>query len=222
MSITFPLPRGTYTGKPGWTIDQGVDIAAPGHTPLLAVASGTIVRHGIGGFGDWAPVLKLDQPIGGYRYVYYGHAGPGNAVPVGTHVNAGQVIGEVGAGKVGISNGPHLEIGFSDGAGTPAGPKGGAQAHAIYAWLSGGKVEKKDSVLGISLPGLSGANDPNALSLDPSTAADQTAKFIVHDLLGAANWKYVALVIVLVGGGFLLTGRGALELFGKHKEPAPA
>jgi murein DD-endopeptidase MepM/ murein hydrolase activator NlpD len=117
--FVFPMPAGAAVGPGSWTPDQGVDIAAPGHTPLLAVASGTVVLHGIGGFGDWAPVLHLDDG----RYVYYGHAGPGNAVAIGTHVAAGQVIGEVGAGIVGISSGPHLEIGFCDGSGTPLGPQ---------------------------------------------------------------------------------------------------
>ena len=114
------MSRGAASGPGSWSLDQGVDITAPGGTALLAVGSGTIVLHGIGGFGSWAPVLHLDSG----RYVYYGHAGPGNAVPVGTHVSAGQVISEVGSGIVGISTGPHLEIGFSDASGTPAGGAG--------------------------------------------------------------------------------------------------
>jgi hypothetical protein len=112
----FPMPTGAAVSR-GWSLDQGVDIAAPAHTPLLAVGSGVIVRHGISGFGPWAPVLRLDSG----QLVYYGHAGPGNAVPVGTRVKAGQVIGEVGAGRVGISSGPHLEIGFAGPSGAPLG-----------------------------------------------------------------------------------------------------
>jgi murein DD-endopeptidase MepM/ murein hydrolase activator NlpD len=116
--IVFPLPGGAASPPSTWSLDDGVDIMASGHTPLLAVGSGTIVLHGIGGFGPDAPVLHLDDG----RFVYYGHAGPGNAVAIGTHVSAGQVISEVGAGIVGISTGPHLEIGFADGNGTPLGP----------------------------------------------------------------------------------------------------
>lgn len=119
--FTFPLPKGSASPPGTWTLDQGVDIAAPGGTPLLAVCSGTVVLHGIGGFGPWAPVLHCDGALAGGSYVYYGHAGPANAVAVGTHVGAGQVISEVGPGIVGISTGPHLEIGFSDGSGTPSG-----------------------------------------------------------------------------------------------------
>jgi murein DD-endopeptidase MepM/ murein hydrolase activator NlpD len=119
--FTFPLPKGSASPPGTWTLDQGVDIAAPGGTPELAVCSGTIVLHGIGGFGPWAPVLHCDSPVGGYDYVYYGHAGPGNQLPVGTHVGAGQVMSEIGPGIVGISTGPHLEIGFSDSSGTPIG-----------------------------------------------------------------------------------------------------
>lgn len=118
--FTFPFPAGAAAGPGSWTQDQGVDISAPGNTPELAVGSGTIVLHGIGGFGAWAPVLHLDSPIGGQSYVYYGHAGPQGELPVGTHVGAGAVIGSVGPGIVGISTGPHLEIGFADSSGTPA------------------------------------------------------------------------------------------------------
>jgi murein DD-endopeptidase MepM/ murein hydrolase activator NlpD len=129
--FTFPMPISAACAPSTWTQDQGVDICAPGHTPLLAVGSGTIVLHGIGGFGPSAPVLHLDSG----RYVYYGHAGPGNMLPIGTHVSAGQVISEVGAGIVGISSGPHLEIGFSDSSGTPIGGTSGemlALLHASY------------------------------------------------------------------------------------------
>jgi murein DD-endopeptidase MepM/ murein hydrolase activator NlpD len=43
-------------------------------------------------------------------------------VPVGAHVSQGRTISEVGSGIVGISTGPHLEIGFADSSGSPIGP----------------------------------------------------------------------------------------------------
>jgi murein DD-endopeptidase MepM/ murein hydrolase activator NlpD len=132
--FVFPLPGGAAVSPGSWSEDQGVDISAAGNTPLLAVGSGTIVIHGIGGFGPSAPVLHLDGPIAGYSYVYYGHAGPGNMAPIGSHVSAGQAISEVGAGIVGISTGPHLEIGFADASGTPV---GGGSASTMHSLLLG-------------------------------------------------------------------------------------
>jgi cell wall-associated NlpC family hydrolase len=93
------------------SVDQGVDYPTPGGTPLCAMGDGTIIREGIGGFGPNAPVLRITSgPLAG-RSVYYGHSGP-DFVPVGAHVSNGQPISIVGYGIVGISTGPHLEIGF--------------------------------------------------------------------------------------------------------------
>ena len=114
----LPLPLQYLRGG---TVDQGVDYSAPGGTPLYAMGSGIITQEGIGGFGPNAPVLQLTSgPLAG-RTVYYGHAGP-DLVPVGAHVVQGQQISIVGHGIVGLSTGPHLEIGFSDGSGSPVGP----------------------------------------------------------------------------------------------------
>ncbi len=118
----FPMPKADVSPPAEWSLDDGVDIAAPGGTPELAVCSGTVVLHGIGGFGPSAPVLHCDSPLAGHDYVYYGHAGPGDWTPIGTHVGQGQVISQVGYGIVGISSGPHLEIGFADSSGSPIGP----------------------------------------------------------------------------------------------------
>ena len=132
--FTFPMPTGSASPSGTWSLDDGVDISAPGGTPLYAVCAGTVVLHGIGGFGPSAPVLHCDGSLAGYGYVYYGHAGPGNWVPVGVHVSQGQVISEVGSGIVGFSTGPHLEIGFADASGGPIGP---GSASAMAALLHG-------------------------------------------------------------------------------------
>ena len=136
--FTFPMPKGAASPPGTWSLDQGVDISAPGGTPELAVCSGTIVLHGIGGFGPWAPVLHCDGSVGGYSYVYYGHAGPANQLPIGTHVGAGQVMSEVGPGIVGISTGPHIEIGFSDSSGTPVGGGSASTMESLLRAAYGG------------------------------------------------------------------------------------
>jgi murein DD-endopeptidase MepM/ murein hydrolase activator NlpD len=129
--FVFPIPKADVSPPATWSLDDGVDMAAPGGAPELAVCSGTVVLHGIGGFGPSAPVLHCDSPLGGYGYVYYGHAGPGHWVNTGTHVSAGQVISEVGSGIVGISTGPHIEIGFADSSGSPIGPSSASQMAAL-------------------------------------------------------------------------------------------
>lgn len=144
--FTFPLPAGTWRAG---QVDQGWDLSAPGGTPLLAIAPGAITGHGIPGFGPWAPILRLN----GGGSVYYGHAGPAGLLPVGARVRAGQRIGTVGPGIVGISTGPHLEIGWYP----PGGPGAGASMKAALGFRRGGIMGYRGGGVPRAIGGLGGA-----------------------------------------------------------------
>lgn len=83
---------------------EGVDIAAPVGTPILAAAEGEVVRTGYeaGGYGHF---IEVSHPNG--LSSFYGHLSRVD-VRSGDRLNAGESIGRVGT--TGRSTGPHLHF----------------------------------------------------------------------------------------------------------------
>lgn len=82
---------------------RGVDYGAPTGAPVLAVASGTVVRAGWTSGGGNSVFIRHNN---GYetRYLHFSKIAPG--IRVGSRVMQGELIGKVG--KTGLATGPHL------------------------------------------------------------------------------------------------------------------
>lgn len=106
-TYVFPFPAGApyepYSdtmGDPRFFngrafVHEGTDILAPKGTPIVAVASGTVIRYGWNTLGGYRVTIQLDdQP--GYR-MYYAHMdryAPG--IYLGAKVKTGQLLGYTG------------------------------------------------------------------------------------------------------------------------------
>jgi len=110
-NFTFTSAYGVRWGK----LHAGIDLSAPEGTPYMAVHAGVVKKAGYdGGFGY---AITIEQPDG--TQTVYGHSRR-VLVKAGQHVEAGQVIGEVG--NTGASYGTHLHFGFYGADGNPQDP----------------------------------------------------------------------------------------------------
>lgn len=116
----FKLGRGL--GDSGY--HQGVDLLAPGGTPIFAAAAG-VVRVSSEGYSGYGVAIVLDHVIDGQRVsTLYGHMTYGSRQVVqGQSVAAGQVIGLVGSTGSSTANHLHFETRINGGLVDP------------YAWL---------------------------------------------------------------------------------------
>jgi hypothetical protein len=118
-SFSYPLSSWTFTQgfgcSPYWfepwdsavgcNYHNGIDLAAPSYTPLLAADGGTIEYSGWCdcGLGYY---VKIDHG-NGYKTLY-GHMAEQPWVSAGQAVSQGEVIGPVGS--TGMSTGPHVHF----------------------------------------------------------------------------------------------------------------
>ncbi|MDQ2838659.1 MAG: M23 family metallopeptidase [Actinomycetota bacterium] len=87
---------------------EGIDLAGPMGSPILAVGDGVVVEAGpAAGFGLWVVIRHSNGDLSVYGHMYH------YFVTVGEHVKAGQHIADIGAN--GQSTGPHLHFGVMKG-----------------------------------------------------------------------------------------------------------
>lgn len=124
----YPTSPSCPPDKPSF--HDGVDLAAPLGTPIVAAASGTVVFAGMSSNQPGANsqiVIQHDGANAGYQTMYLHWEK--SFVKVGDHVAAGQEIALIGS--VGYSTGPHLHFTVLDKAGNALDPLG---------WLKGSTV----------------------------------------------------------------------------------
>ncbi|MBD2177713.1 peptidoglycan DD-metalloendopeptidase family protein [Pseudanabaena sp. FACHB-1998] len=108
LSSGFIWPAdGVFTSGYGWRwgrVHQGIDIAAPIGTPILAAASGVVEYSSWndGGYGNMIDIRHADGTITRYAHMNELY------VKEGQTVSQGQTIGAMGS--TGFSTGPHLHF----------------------------------------------------------------------------------------------------------------
>jgi murein DD-endopeptidase MepM/ murein hydrolase activator NlpD len=94
-----------YDANLGCYFHNGVDLAAPAYTPIMASDGGTVVAAG---WCDCGLGYYVEIDHGNGFHTLYGHMAEQPYVSVGQQVNQGDVIGPVGS--TGASTGPHTHF----------------------------------------------------------------------------------------------------------------
>ena len=134
LSFTgFACPLKSYTrvsSEYGWRknpvsgvnkLHAGIDLAAPGGTPIYAAASGYVQVAGwsSGGYGNYVIIYHGSMSDGNAYSTLYGHM-KSVATSAGKYVKQGELIGYVGSTGNSTGNHLHLEVW-----------KGGSKANAV-------------------------------------------------------------------------------------------
>jgi murein DD-endopeptidase MepM/ murein hydrolase activator NlpD len=138
--VQWPLAPGTpissyFGGRaspcPGCSsYHHGVDFTPGYGTPVHAIADGVVVSRPISGLGTFVVIQhRIDNQI---VYSVYGHMITGSAVPVGTQVHMGDVVGNVG--NTGQSSGTHLHLAIMVGEYNFIDPLPWMRSHVTEAW----------------------------------------------------------------------------------------
>lgn len=113
-TYVWPMPSShvisSYYGPRWGSFHNGIDIAAPVGTPIVAVADGQVIQSGpASGYGHWIVIAHSNGLLSVYGHMYAN----GLKVGVGQSVKQGQVIAL--SGNDGRSTGPHLHFSFATG-----------------------------------------------------------------------------------------------------------
>lgn len=155
--MVFPLPgeylnsyEDTWAAARVQGAHEGTDLMAPEGTPEYALTDGTLVPvsgangDGWNTLGGYTVMLQADYDMGPIRagdLFYYAHMREESALPIGTHVRAGQILGYAGDTGQGpeITRGlfpPHLHLGWYDTTGLRTNlPSGAMNPYPLLQWL---------------------------------------------------------------------------------------
>jgi murein DD-endopeptidase MepM/ murein hydrolase activator NlpD len=105
-TMEFPVPDARFSSRFGWRwskFHEGLDLAAPTGTPILAAHDGLVVLEN----ESWGRFGRVIVVKGEGLMTVYAHNSE-NQVTKGSKVRRGQQIGKVGA--TGDASGPHLHF----------------------------------------------------------------------------------------------------------------
>ena len=187
-------------GGIGSTNHQGIDIAAPYGTGVIAPVSMRVISAGaMGGLGNGV----IAQGDDGYQYKF-GHLSS-VAAQAGQMLNPGQLLGRVGS--TGNSTGNHLHYAITNAAGKLATDKLNAvlQTGKDKLKSAGGKLLEAIPVIGKPLAGVT-----NALGITGDCNILCQIKNWIETTKIFQRTAIVILALILIGAAFYLFGTGKM------------